>query len=152
MLTTFWCGPPLKEFDDRRAAEIVEAGFTVVGPLCEGAFGAFDPVVQAAALDVAARHGLKMWIADPRFDGHARSRPEWESQAAAAVDLYKGHEALGGYFVTDEPNPNQFDDLAAMWRSCGLSIPVAPCISTCSPTTSRAASPGSRTANTSSRS
>ena len=65
---TFWCGPPLSEFDDARAAEIAAAGFNVVGPPCEG------PVNRAAnlrALDVAQRHGLRMWIRDRRFDTRA---------------------------------------------------------------------------------
>ncbi|MDD1717386.1 MAG: hypothetical protein LUQ45_03955, partial [Methanoregulaceae archaeon] len=31
-IITFWCGPPLAELDDARAAEIAAAGFTVIGP------------------------------------------------------------------------------------------------------------------------
>lgn len=108
-ITTFWCGPPLAEFDDRRAEEIVAAGFTIVGPPCEGGT---DPERNRRALDVAARHGLKMWIADTRFNERARTLPDWEQQLAAAVASYRGHPALGGYFVTDEPSARQFDDLA----------------------------------------
>jgi hypothetical protein len=110
-ITTFWCAPPLAQFDDQRAAEIAGAGFSIVGAPCEGPF---DPAAQLKALDVAARHGLKMWVADPRFNERARAVPDWEEQMAAAVDLYRGHEALGGYFVTDEPTADQFDNLAVV--------------------------------------
>ena len=110
-ITTFWCGPPLAEFDDLRAAAIAAAGFTVVGPPCEGEMNAG---ANQRALDVAARHGLKLWIADPRFNEHARANPNWESAVADAAATYKDHAAFGGYFVTDEPSADQYDDLAAI--------------------------------------
>ncbi|MBF8300750.1 MAG: hypothetical protein HW394_1120, partial [Acidobacteria bacterium] len=63
-------------------------------------------------MDVAARHGLKMWIADARFDERARGRPNGETEIAAAVADYRNHPAFGGYFVADEPSAAQFGDLA----------------------------------------
>jgi hypothetical protein len=122
-ITTFWCGPPLAEFDDRRAEEIVAAGFTIVGPPCEGGT---DPDQNRRALAVAARHGLKMWIADARFNERARTLPEWEQQLATAVASYKGHPALGGYFVTDEPSARQFDDLALIVSRLRQNDPASP--------------------------
>jgi hypothetical protein len=110
-ITTFWCGPPLDEFDDARAEEIVTAGFTIVGPPCEGPT---DVERNQRALDVAARHGLKMWVSDARFGRFARSLPNWEQQVAAAVADYKDRPGFGGYFVTDEPSAARFDDLAAI--------------------------------------
>jgi len=111
LVTTFWCGPPLAEFTDARAAEIVEAGFTTVGPPCEGGS---NPAANLRALDVAARHGLKLWIADPRFSERARTIPDWEQAVGDAATTYKDHEAFGGYFVTDEPSAKQFEDLGAI--------------------------------------
>jgi hypothetical protein len=111
LITTFWCGPPLDVFDDRRAAEIAAAGFTVVGAPCE------EPITAALnlrALDVAARHGLKMWVRDGRYDERARAQRDWETGVAAAVAEYGDHPAFGGYFVADEPSVDQFDDLAAI--------------------------------------
>jgi len=110
-ITTFWCGPPLAEFDDARAAEIAKAGFTIVGPPCEG-----DPDAAGyrRALDVAARHGLKLWVADSRFNERARTLPNWETAVSDAAAAYKDHPAFGGYFVTDEPSAEQYDDLAAI--------------------------------------
>ena len=110
-ITTFWCGPPLPEFDDARAREIADAGFSIVGPPCEGPI---TPAGNRHALDVAATYGLKMWIADPRYNERARRQPEWEAALDAAVEEYRRHPAFGGYFVTDEPSFELFDDLRAI--------------------------------------
>src|SRR4030095_485043 len=110
-ITSFWCGPPHDEFDDVRAEEIVTAGFTIVGPPCEGPI---DVERNQRALDVAARHGLTMWISDARFNERARTLPKWKEQVAAAVAAYKDRAWFGGYFVTDEPSAARFDDLAAI--------------------------------------
>jgi len=108
-IITFWCGPPLAELDDARAAEIAAAGFTVIGPPCEGGS---DQTRNSNALAVACRHGLKMWINDRRFDAQAPTRAGWEADLDAAVAQYRGFPALGAYFVKDEPSVKQFDDLA----------------------------------------
>jgi hypothetical protein len=107
-LLTFWCGPPLEGFDDARAAEIAAAGFTVVGAPCEGEFGA---ELNRRALDVAHRHGLKMWITDGRI-GQYRARPDWEALLLEGLADYPDHPALDGYFLIDEPTAARFDDLA----------------------------------------
>jgi len=103
---TFWCGPPLADFDDARAVEIAAAGFTVVGPPCEGGS---DPAGNLRALDIAARHGLRLWVSDPRFGAHAPATPGWEAGVDAAVADYGQHPALGGYFVDDEPSADEFE-------------------------------------------
>lgn len=110
-LTTFWCGPPLTEFTDERAAEIAAAGFTVVGPPCEGPM---TPELNRRALDVAARHGLQMWINDQRVEVHNPLRPQWEDALANAVAEYRAHPALAGYFLVDEPSAARFEEVAAM--------------------------------------
>src|SRR5262245_51224657 len=60
---TFWCGPPLDQLDDHRAAEVAAAGFNVIAPPCEGGY---DRDRNLRALDVAGRAGLGMWVADHR--------------------------------------------------------------------------------------
>jgi hypothetical protein len=110
-ITTFWCGPPLDQFDDARAEDIAGAGFTIVGPPCEGAI---DAERNQRALAVASRHGLTMWVSDARFNERARALPNWRGQVAAAVADYKNRAGFGGYFVTDEPSAGRFDDLAAI--------------------------------------
>jgi hypothetical protein len=109
---TFWCGPPLDAFDDRRAAEVVAAGFNVVGFPCEGGY---DRDRNLRALDVAARHGLGMVVADHRFGVAAlRGGGDWRPGARQAVKEYAGHPALRGYFVADEPVVSELDGLAAL--------------------------------------
>jgi hypothetical protein len=110
-IITFWCGPPFDQFTDARAEEIVAAGFNVVGPPCERPTGPFHPF---EALEVAARHGLKMWIADPRYNERARTVPDWQDQIARAVADYKDRPGFGGYFLADEPSAPQFADLGAI--------------------------------------
>jgi hypothetical protein len=110
-ITTFWCGPPLDAFTDARAEEIARAGFTIVGPPCEGGT---DEARNIRALDVAARHGLRLWIADARYDERATTRPDWEPALSAATAEYAHHPAFGGYFVADEPSIKQFDDLGVI--------------------------------------
>lgn len=108
-ILTFWCGPPLAEFDDSRAEQIASAGFNVVGPPCEGGRDRAD---QLRALNVAARHGLQMWIIDDRVAQDAPKSPDWEAGAAAVVADYGAHPALGGYLVVDEPSADDFDAVA----------------------------------------
>ena len=107
-LLTFWCGPPLDEFDDERAAEIAAAGFNVVGAPCEG------PVTQElnrSALDVAQSHGLKVWVLDRRI-GQYRERDNWRSLLIPAIADYRDHPAVAGYFVIDEPTAERFEQLS----------------------------------------
>jgi len=110
-LVTFWCGPPLAQFDDARAAEIAAAGFTVVAPPCSGGF---DVVLNQRALEVAERHRLGMWIADYRLHPSVIAAPDWPVGIEAAVADYRGHPALAGYFVLDEPPASQFPAVGAV--------------------------------------
>jgi hypothetical protein len=105
---TAWCGPPLAELTDARAAEMADAGFDVVGPPCEGLM---NPALTHQALDVAARHHLKMWINDSRIDQYHGLKSNWQAQVDAVVAEFGPHPALDGYFLVDEPGREQFADL-----------------------------------------
>lgn len=110
-LVTFWCGPPLAQFDAARAAEIAAAGFTVVAPPCSGGF---DASLTLPALDLAEHHGLGMWVADHRLHPRGVDAPNWPAAVDAAVADYRAHPALAGYFVLDEPPAPQFPAVAAV--------------------------------------
>src|SRR4029079_5807232 len=97
---TAWCGPPLAELTDARAAEMADAGFDVVGPPCEGLM---TPALTHQALDVAARPHLKMWINDSRSEQYRGLKSDWEAQGDAVVAEFGPHPALDGYFLVDEP-------------------------------------------------
>jgi len=105
---TFWCGPPLAELTDARAEEIAAAGFDVIGAPCEG-FN--SPQLNHRALAVAARHGLRMFVTDPRVDQYNPAPRDWRQQVSAAVADYGGSPALAGYFLVDEPSADRFASL-----------------------------------------
>lgn len=48
-------------------------------------------------LDLAHKHGLKIYVADKRIKGS-------DHDIKAMIDTYKSHPATGGYYVQDEPN------------------------------------------------
>lgn len=108
---TFWCGPPLGQLTDARAAEIAAAGFDVIGAPCEGMR---SPALIRRALDVAARHGLTLMVSDPRFDLYDPAPGDWPAPVSAAVADYAGHPGFAGYFLVDEPGADRFPDIAAV--------------------------------------
>ncbi len=110
-LTTFWCGPPLEAFDDSRAREIAAAGFNLVGAPCEGAV---NPDLNRKALDIAKRHGLAMLIKDSRLSASRSLGKFWRISASKALLDYRGHESVGGFFLSDEPNSDRNPDIAAL--------------------------------------
>jgi hypothetical protein len=120
---TFWCGPPLDRLDDARAAEIAAAGFTAIGAPCEGPV---TPALNQQALAVAARHGLRLWITDPRLDANAVREPDWTARLAEGVRAYRDHPALAGYFVADEPPVSRFAAVAAVVAALRAHDPAHP--------------------------
>lgn len=122
-ITTFWCGPPLAAFDDARAAEIAAAGFTVVGAPCEGEI---NPQLNRRALDTAQRHGLRVLISDPRLHAARPLQEGWQVRADRAIATYRGHPALAGFFVVDEPgSATVYADIAALRRRIERGTPGA---------------------------
>jgi len=108
LIVTFWCGPPLAELTDARAAEIAAAGFNVIGAPCEGAVSV---ALNREALEIAARHGLSMWITDSRLNDLRNLPADWQAQVVDTVADYADYPALGGYFLVDEPNAADFPAL-----------------------------------------
>ena len=105
------------------------------------------------ALDVAARHGLRMWLADYRFGGHTTLEPRWPELVSEALADYRDHPALDGYFVEDEPTAGMFPMLGALSaRGCGRAIRSAWSTSTSWPTICRGDSAPPAIANISSAS
>ena len=119
---TFWCGPPLPDFTDERAAEIAAAGFNVVGAPCEGPF---NPALNRRALDLAARHGLRLIIKDKRLSAYYALPSGWQREASAALADYRDHPGLAGFILIDEPGPERFDDIAALTRRIRREAPGA---------------------------
>ncbi|MEO8601755.1 MAG: hypothetical protein ABI629_04170 [bacterium] len=108
-ITTFWCAPPLDALDDARAAQIAAAGFTTIGAPCQGDLSA---TANRRVLATAARHGLRMWVADHRLYAAVIGGAEATAQVQAAVDDYRDLPALDGYVLADEPTTAAFASVA----------------------------------------
>lgn len=118
-VVTFWCAPPLAELDDARLAEIAAAGFTTVGAPC-GDELAHD--ANHRLLAGAARHGLRVWLADHRLYEAARGFADPSVAAAVAAD-FRDAPALDGYMVADEPTAERFAAVAATVRALHAADP-----------------------------
>lgn len=101
-LISYWHGPPPGE---ERFAEIAEANFTVA--MCGGG---------NTALDLAEKNGLKVLLQDRRITAKNFRQEGFEEGLDAVIADYAAHPALWGYFVIDEPNASQFENLAAINR------------------------------------
>jgi len=101
-LISYWYGP---QPDQERFAEIAEANFNVA--MCGGG---------KRALDLARSNGLKVMMMDSRVTAKRFQEEGFERGLDAVVADYAGHPALWGYFVTDEPNASQFENLGAINR------------------------------------
>ena len=102
LLISYWHGP---RPDQERFAEVAEANFNVA--MCGGG---------KRALDLARLNGLKVMIMDSRITAKRFQEEGFERGLDAVVAEYADHPALWGYFVTDEPNASQFENLGAINR------------------------------------
>ncbi len=120
LVVTFWCAPPLAAIDDARLAEIAAAGFTTIGAPCGDDLA---PADNHRLLAGAARHGLRVWLADHRIyeASHGRADP---AGAAAAAAEFRDAPALDGYVVADEPTVEQFAPVAATVRALRAADPA----------------------------
>lgn len=101
-LISYWQGPPPNE---KGFTEIAEANFNVA--MCGGG---------KTALDLAEKNGLKVLLQDRRITARNFQQEGFEKNLDAVVADYADHPALWGYYVTDEPNASQFENLAAINR------------------------------------
>ncbi len=92
-----------------------------MGPPCEGGT---DRDSNLRALDVAGRHGLRMWLTDPRIGPRTVDQAEWKSAVAATAADYRGHPALSAYFVDDEPSAAEFAGLAQLVGALRAADPI----------------------------
>lgn len=101
-LISYWWGPPAT---DQSMKLIADANFNVA--VCDEG---------RQALDLAEKHGLKVLVNDPRIMAKRANDAGFADGLAAVAKEYRDHPALWGYFITDEPNASQFENLAAIHR------------------------------------
>jgi hypothetical protein len=106
---SFWCGPPDQFVTVARYQQIKDAGFTHVFPPCSGSNSV---EVNHKRLEVAAKVGLKVFVADARIPVSLGANEKAKAALDACVADYSKYPALGGYFIADEPGPSSYPALA----------------------------------------
>lgn len=106
---TFWCGPPDPYITQEQYRAIAAAGFNVVMPPCEGAA---TSARNRKILELSAKNGLQAIISDGRMPLSLANNPAGKKAIADIVADYRKSKGMLGYFLTDEPGANSFNDLA----------------------------------------
>lgn len=94
-----WHSVPESELSLERFQEMAEMGLT-------HSLMSYSPEGNLKALGLAEQVGMKLFISDRRFLKENTDR--WE-----AVKMYRGHPALEGYTLRDEPSASDFTELTA---------------------------------------
>ena len=91
-----WVGPPANHTTVERYRELAAAGFT-------HNFSPFpNPEAMAKGLDVARKTGIRQFV----------SLPELATDPEGMARRFRGHPALAGYHLRDEPSAGDFAELA----------------------------------------
>ena len=99
-IISFWHDPPATL---ERYQELAECDFTLAASEAQTA------TEGMAVLDLCAQTGLKAMLIDPRITGAVDAHDGWQDEVKAAVADYRGHPALWGYYITDEPGYPLFE-------------------------------------------
>ena len=106
-----WIGPPEAETNEVRYRELADAGFT-------HNFSGFSNIdAMEKALNVAQATGIKQFV----------SIPELQSAPEMVAERFKGHPALAGYHLRDEPSAADFLALAKWVKQIQAIDPVHAC-------------------------
>lgn len=106
-----WSGPPAAETNADRYRELAEAGFT------HNYSGFANADAMEKALDVAHAAGIKQFI----------SIPELHDAPENVAERFKGHPALAGYYLRDEPSAPDFPALATWVKRIQAVDAIHPC-------------------------
>ncbi|MHB9034387.1 MAG: hypothetical protein ACYC6L_15245, partial [Anaerolineae bacterium] len=105
---SFWVQP---ENTYENWKTVAECGFTVV------------PVTATSVkdglqvLDWLKEFGIYGMIHEPRVNALMTEKRGWKDIVQEVVDAYHGHPALWGYYVTDEPGYERFENLAKIIKA-----------------------------------
>jgi hypothetical protein len=95
---TFWSAPPAT---DAILSKVAAENFNLT-------WG------DERALDVAAKHGLKLILQSPLLKPEALTEPAKKKELDQLIALVKTHPALEAYFLADEPLSKDFAGLGAL--------------------------------------
>ncbi|HEV2472371.1 MAG TPA: hypothetical protein VGS41_06895 [Chthonomonadales bacterium] len=103
-----WCSPPDPFITIDQYRRLVDAGFNVILPPCEGVATVER---NRRILETAHKVGLRVIISDARIPDHLSGSAKLLSDLKAVVRDYKRYPALMGYFLADEPSADRFAGL-----------------------------------------
>jgi hypothetical protein len=111
---SIYCPPPYAFLNDEQYKNIKEGGVDIVFNV--GGDVRSDRQGNLETLEMAQKHGLKVYVHDPRM---AQS----DEKIAEMVNDYKSHPALGGYYITDEPDSARLQSVIEQQRKVALLDP-----------------------------
>ncbi len=97
-IVTYWAGPPIS---DAVARQMAEGGWNLVW-------------CTEKELDVAQRHGLRAQLRDGLLQPATLEDPARREQLDALIGRVRDHPALYSYYITDEPNADEFPGLGKL--------------------------------------
>jgi len=109
-----FCGPPPGEATLERFREVAESGIEILVP----ANGISDAKENLKVMDLAKKVGIHVIPVDERIIPYVL-KPDVPIDTAVIMEMvndYKGHPALAGYVITDEPGAVMFPALRILTR------------------------------------
>jgi hypothetical protein len=94
-LISIYGPPPAKLLNDEQYKVIKDAHVDIILNIGPGVN--HNREGNLATLDIAQKHGLKVYTFDGRMN-------QGDDKIKEMVNDFKGHQALGGYYITDEPD------------------------------------------------
>ncbi len=106
-----WVSPPADSTTEARVAEMSAIGLNLTLPAWEDSGRVAD---NLARLGWAGAHGMRCLIWDGRFNGAHQWLPTFEDTLDRIVADYRGQPAFYGYYLGDEPPPDEWPLLARL--------------------------------------
>lgn len=106
LIGIFW-GPVWEHTNDEQYKTIKDANVDYIQSVVGSDLDAKEKNFKM--LDLAQKHGLKIYVADKRIKGS-------DDDIKAMIETYKDHPATGGYYVQDEPNVQGLDWAAKTYK------------------------------------
>ena len=124
-----WVGPPALDRDPVTWRRLVNAGIDVsMGPL-EDRYHRVDNLARLAFLDTTRSLSgpvMRTFVRDDSLHPDETRRAGWRERVAAIVRAYGGARSLGGYFLADEPRPDDVATWAPLARELRRLDPAHP--------------------------
>lgn len=106
LIGIFW-GPVWEHTNDHQYQVIKDANVDYIQNVLSSGLDTEEKNLKM--LDLAQKHGLKIYVADPRVKGS-------DDEIKAMVNTYKTHPATAGYYIQDEPDLKGMDWAADTYK------------------------------------